>query len=300
MVIQFPDKRVPRASQFPDERALQANRFLETKQKQNTKETVVCDDTGSHQAGDHSHLPTRKIARPASVQVTGAAFDAELPEKKKEAADPIKSLEDIQRISQYLIEKDRYRDNLLFVAGINLGLRCGDLLQLKVGHILTEDGTAYRDKVVIREQKTKKIREAYLNDAICDAADLYFAGAGTVDLNDYLFKSQCNRVKSKGTPMTVRSVERLLKEIINDECGIDVHASTHTLRKTFSYHILMNAPDRTRAVEFLMKILGHSSPAVTLAYAGITKDEIEASYKNLNLAGNNRAFQWSLRGSLVS
>lgn len=280
--------------QFPDERAMRAS--LNKK----TKGTVVRDDTGSQQAGDHSRLPTRKIARPAAVQVVGAAFDEELPEKKKEAAEPIKNLEDIQRISQYLIEKGRYRDNLLFVAGINLGLRCGDLLQLKVGHILTEDGRAYRDKVVIREQKTKKIREAYLNDAICDAADLYFTDTGTVDLNDYLFKSQCNRVKSKGTPMTVRSVERLLKEIINDECGIDVHASTHTLRKTFSYHILMNAPDRTRAVEFLMKILGHSSPAVTLAYAGITKDEIEASYKNLNLAGNNSAFQWSLRGSLVS
>lgn len=260
-------------------------------------ETVT---VSANQAPQIGHSPARKIARPASVQITGSAFEEEVPEKKKEAAEPIKSLDDIQYISQYLIQNGRYRDNLLFVAGINFGLRCGDLLKLKVGHILTEDGTAYRDKIVIREQKTKKIREAYLNDAICDAADLYFGDAGTVDLNDYLFKSQCNRVKSKGTPMTVRSVERLLKTIINDECGLDVHASTHTLRKTFSYHILMNAPDRTRAVEFLMKILGHSSPSVTLAYAGITKEEIEQSYKNLNLAKDTATFQWSLRGKLVS
>ncbi len=260
-------------------------------------ETVTASTNPAPQIG---HSTARKIARPASVQITGSAFEEEVPEKKKEAAEPIKSLDDIQHISQYLIQNGRYRDNLLFVAGINFGLRCGDLLKLKVGHILTEDGTAYRDKIVIREQKTKKIREAYLNDAICDAADLYFGSVGMVDLNDYLFKSQCNRVKSKGTPMTVRSVERLLKEIINDECGLDVHASTHTLRKTFSYHILMNAPDRTRAVEFLMKILGHSSPSVTLAYAGITKEEIEQSYKNLNLAKDTATFQWSLRGKLVS
>lgn len=264
----------------------------------NTETETVTVST--NQASQIGHSPARKIARPASVQITGSAFEEEVPEKKKEAAEPIKSLDDIQYISQYLIQNGRYRDNLLFVAGINFGLRCGDLLKLKVGHILTEDGTAYRDKIVIREQKTKKIREAYLNDAICDAADLYFGDAGTVDLNDYLFKSQCNRVKSKGTPMTVRSVERLLKTIINDECGLDVHASTHTLRKTFSYHILMNAPDRTRAVEFLMKILGHSSPSVTLAYAGITKEEIEQSYKNLNLAKDTATFQWSLRGKLVS
>nr|DAG62483.1 MAG TPA: site specific tyrosine recombinase [Caudoviricetes sp.] len=264
----------------------------------NTETETVTVST--KQAPQIVHSPACKIARPASVQITGNAFEEEVPEKKKEAAEPIKSLDDIQYISQYLIQNGRYRDNLLFVAGINFGLRCGDLLKLKVGHILTEDGTAYRDKIVIREQKTKKIREAYLNDAICDAADLYFGSVGMVDLNDYLFKSQCNRVKSKGTPMTVRSVERLLKEIINDECGLDVHASTHTLRKTFSYHILMNAPDRTRAVEFLMKILGHSSPSVTLAYAGITKEEIEQSYKNLNLAKDTATFQWSLRGKLVS
>lgn len=246
---------------------------------------------------DASPSPARRPLRPAMVQLTDSVFQEEIPQKQKEAAEPIKSLDDIQRISQYLISNNRYRDNLLFVAGINLGLRCGDLLQLKVGHLLTDDGTTYRDKVVVREQKTKKIREAYLNDAICDAADLYFEDAGTVDLNDYLFKSQCNRVKKNGTPMTVRSVERLLKSIINDELGIEVHASTHTLRKTFSYHILMNAPDRTRAVEFLMKILGHSSPSVTLAYAGITKDEIAESYKNLNL-GKASAFQWSLRGNV--
>lgn len=264
----------------------------------NTETETVTAST--NQAPQSGHSPARKIARPASVQITGSAFEEEVPEKKKEAAEPIKGLDDIQHISQYLIQNGRYRDNLLFVAGINFGLRCGDLLKLKVGHILTEDGTAYRDKIVIREQKTKKIREAYLNDAICDAADLYFGSAGMVDLNDYLFKSQCNRVKSNGTPMTVRSVERLLKTIINDECGLDIHASTHTLRKTFSYHILMNAPDRTRAVEFLMKILGHSSPSVTLAYAGITKEEIEQSYKNLNLAKDTAAFQWSLRGKLVS
>lgn len=241
-----------------------------------------------------------KLRRPTAAHVVSDTFREETPQKQKEAADPIKSLDDIQHISQYLIEQRRYRDNLLFIAGINLGLRCGDLLKLKVGHLLTEDGTAYRDKITIREQKTKKIRDAYLNDAICDAADLYFNAAGTVDLNDYLFKSQCNRVKSQGTPMTVRSVERLLKEIINDDCHIDIHASTHTLRKTFSYHILMSAPDRTRAIEFLMKILGHSSPAVTLAYAGITKDEIEESYKNLNLGKASSSFQWSLRGTLVS
>lgn len=241
----------------------------------------------------------RPIRRPAAVQVADTTFEETAPKKSKEAADPLKDLNDILAVRDYLVNECRYRDNLLFIMGINLGLRCGDLLKLKVGHLLEEGGTAYREKIVITEQKTGKIREAYLNDAICDAADLYFSSCGVVDLNDYLFKSNCNRVKSTGSPMTVRSVERILKEVINDACGINIHAGTHTLRKTFSYHILMNAPDRSRAIEFLMKILGHSSPSVTLAYAGITSEEIKESYQSLNL-GQGSPFQGQIRGGMVS
>ena len=55
------------------------------------------------------------------------------------------------------------------------------------------------------------------------------------------------------------------------------------LRKTFAYHCIMQSPDRTRAIEFLQRILGHSSAAITLAYAGITDEEIRSTYKKLNL-----------------
>ena len=38
-------------------------------------------------------------------------------------SEPIKDMEDINRISRFLIEKKRYRDNMLFIVGINFGLR---------------------------------------------------------------------------------------------------------------------------------------------------------------------------------
>lgn len=234
--------------------------------------------------------------RPVNVNIVGSAFDEAEPDVKKHAAEPIKSLEDIQYVSQYLIDRRRYRDNLLFVAGINLGLRCGDLLQLKIGHLLDEHG-AYKEKVVLREQKTGKLREAWLNDAVYDAMDLYLTALGEVDLNSYIFKGIGNRSKNSDRPMRVDTCEKLLKQIVNEECGLTVHASTHMLRKTFSYHVIMTAPNRSRAVEFLQKILGHSSPAITLAYAGITQDEIAETYQNLNL-GRCSAFQAT--ASLIS
>lgn len=97
---------------------------------------------------------------------------------------------------------------------------------------------------------------------------------GNCRYRDYLFTSNSNRKGKDGAPLTVRSIERLLKSIVNDELHIPVHASTHMLRKTFAYHFLMAAPDRNRALELLSMQLNHSSIAYTLRYIGITQDEI--------------------------
>ena len=78
-------------------------------------------------------------------------------------------------------------------------------------------------------------------------------------------------------------MERILKEVINEKLGINIKAGTHCMRKTFGYHTVMGARDRTRAVELLSKILNHSSTTVTMSCIGITDDEIRAVYENLNL-----------------
>ena len=221
--------------------------------------------------------------RPAHVKVSDYPFTEASREKRSNAAEPIKNPEDIRRITEYLVEHQRWRDNLLFIMGINVGLRCGDLTQLRVGHIVTEDGRAYRDKIVFREHKTGKDRIFYLNEAVCNAADLYFAHKGTVSLNDYLFKTDGNRGKNMDLPLTVRSVERILKEVINEDLHLQVRASTHCLRKTFAYHMILGSPDRDRAIEFLQKVFGHSNALITLRYAGITEDEMRQAYRGLNL-----------------
>ena len=264
--------------------------------------------------------PIRAIARPTQVQLTEEAFIEEVPQKRCQAADPIKNVEDIIRVQEYLIDKKRYRDNLLFICGVNLGLRAGDLLRLKVGHLLASDGQSYNLKAVIQEEKTNKVRTFFLNDSIMDAADMYFADlqakGDPISLNDYLFKSRSNN-RSKGIrdedgnvveyqsvsnePIDLRSVDRILKDVINKQCGIDVHASTHCLRKTFGYHMVMSNPvvDRNRAVSMLQKIFNHSSETITLRYIGLTDEEIKNAYQNLNL-GQTKGYNWKLSaGSLA-
>lgn len=64
---------------------------------------------------------------------------------------PIKKIEDIQKIKKYLAKKPR--NALLFSFGINTGLRISDILSLDVGDVKG------RDYIEIREKKTNKYKK---------------------------------------------------------------------------------------------------------------------------------------------
>ena len=257
---------------------------------------------------------------PPEIMVANAEWDHDPDQRTRHAAEPIKDMNDIIRIRNYLIEKKRYRDNLLFIAGVNFGLRCGDLTQLTYGHLVDRYGHL-KDEVLLQEEKTDKYRSVYMNQAVAEALKLYI-GDKPVDLNDYIFRSESSndsdayyqaiaqkdrtptdkapeekyRIRSgAGGPISVRSINRILKELINDKMKLDIHASTHTLRKTFAYQTIMTAPDRERAIEFLQRLLGHSSQQITLRYAGITEDEMRKHYQNLNLGYSGLDFVRSSR-----
>lgn len=61
--------------------------------------------------------------------------------------------------------------------------------------------------------------------------------------------------------------------------GIKEAIGTHSLRKSFAYHAYQSGVDITR----IQKLLNHSAPSVTLAYIGITRQELDNVYFNLNL-----------------
>ena len=61
--------------------------------------------------------------------------------------------------------------------------------------------------------------------------------------------------------------------------GVADPIGTHTLRKTFGYHAYQQGTD----VTLLQKVFNHSAPSITLRYIGITQDDIDNVYLNLNL-----------------
>ncbi len=184
--------------------------------------------------------------------------------------EPIKNTRDINKIKQYLYGKENKRDYCIFVVGINVGLRAGDLLSLKINNVT--DGNTIFDTVTIKEQKTSKPRNFALNKNAKEAIQLYINSLADYDFNDYLFKSR------KGGHLGVRPLHHIIKTLTKD-LGIKGNFGTHTLRKTMAYHrYINNVP-----LETLQKLLNHSSSAITLRYIGITQKVIIDCYNAVNL-----------------
>lgn len=207
------------------------------------------------------------------------------------AAEPIKSMDDIFRISKYLIANKRYRDNMLFIVGINFGLRVSDLRVLRFSNLIN-DNLTFKDSFAVFEKKTrntrkrKKNRYITINHAVVEAVTTYLEHTDNVCLSDYMFRSESNRGGNKNEPLAIQSIDRILKGIAND-LDLNVKMSTHTLRKTFCYHQMVMSHNDSRKLLLLQKMLNHSSPAQTLDYIGITTEEIDEAYKKLNLGSAN-------------
>ena len=184
--------------------------------------------------------------------------------------EPIKNIRDINKIRQYLYGKENKRDYCIFVVGINVGLRAGDLLSLKIKDIT--DGNTIFDTVTIKEQKTGKTRNFAVNKNAKEAIKIYLNSLTDYDFEDYLFKSR------KGGHLGVRPLHHIIKTLTKD-LGIKGNFGTHTLRKTMAYHrYINNVP-----LETLQKLLNHSSSAITLRYIGITQKVIIDCYNAVNL-----------------
>ena len=206
---------------------------------------------------------------------------------QEHAAEPIKDMNDIIRITQYLINEERFRDNMLFIVGINFGLRVSDLRMLRFSNLINDDFT-FRDRFPILEKKTKNTRKRQrnryitINSAVIDAVTLYLENTPGVRLDDYMFKSVSNNSNGKNAPISKQGVDLMLKGVARD-LGLGNRMATHSLRKTFAYHQMVMSGNDPRKLLLLQKMFGHSSAAQTLDYIGITSEEIDDAYRNLNL-----------------
>lgn len=180
--------------------------------------------------------------------------------------DPITELKDIKNIK--ILLDNRLRDKLIFIMGINCGLRVQDLLQLRVGDVKNAE---IAGRVMLRERKTGKDNVFIVNSEIKAALDSYLSLANLRD-DQYLFKSR----KGYNYPINTQTVARLVKKWTS-EINLKGNYGAHSLRKTWCYH-----QRKTFGVswEVLAKRLNHSTPAITMLYLGIQEEEVEAILLN--------------------
>lgn len=186
-----------------------------------------------------------------------------------EFVSPIKDIGKIREIKKVL-RASSLRDLLLFVFGINTGIKLQDLLKLKVSDVW-ENGKM-KEFLVIRDEKDGETKAYFLNNQINNVLKEYIEKY-KLQQDDYLFKS-----KKDNLPITRQQAYRIINHAAK-KVGIEEKIGTHTLRKTFGYH----AYRKGIAVSIIKSIFNHHSTAETLKYIGIDKNEQNFIRVDVNL-----------------
>lgn len=142
----------------------------------------------------------------------------------------VQPIRDKNKINEMKIElkKQGTRDYLLFLLGINTGLRISDIIKLQVLDVLNEDRTP-KTHITIIEKKTGKLKKFKINDSLSREIIEY---TKNMKMMDYLF---CSR-KGINKPITRIQSYRILNTIAK-KIGLE-EIGTHTLRKTFRLSFL--------------------------------------------------------------
>lgn len=179
-----------------------------------------------------------------------------------EFVQPLRTPEEIRDMKKVLRAKSE-RDYIMFMIGINAGLRVSDILGLKVRDVRGKH-------IKLIEQKTQKTKYIAINDSLRKALDIYIR---QLPNDAYLIKSRVGGNK----PISRTRAYAILHEAA-EQCDIP-YVGTHTMRKTFAYHMYQ----RTKDIGALQRILNHSKPEVTLRYIGVEQDYQDDLVRNNNL-----------------
>ena len=186
----------------------------------------------------------------------------------KNLVEPFKSKEEIQKVEEYLKKRSK-RNRLIFVFGINSGLRVSDILGLNIEDVKN------KQYVEVREKKTGKYKRFPLNNKLQKLIKDYLPTREklySLETDEPLF------IGKKHKRLDRSQVYRFLNKACKD-LRININAGTHSMRKSFGLFFYKQYND----VVLLQKILNHSAPSITLRYIGITQEEIDSSYRNFEL-----------------
>lgn len=182
--------------------------------------------------------------------------------------EPIRDMELVLDVADYLKARNE-RDYVLFMFGIYTGLRISDILKLRVRDVRG------RDHVYIREAKTGKEKRFPLNAELKPIIEGFIQGRRDYE---YLFRSP-------HYPNKAISRQQAYNILTGAGRAFGISAiGTHTLRKTFGYHMYQQTHDAVT----LKDIFNHSHMSETLRYIGINQDNKDRAIMGLTYKKGGR------------
>lgn len=176
--------------------------------------------------------------------------------------EPIRDMDLVLDVADYLRAKNE-RDYVLFMFGIYTGLRISDILKFRIRDVKEKDA------VYIRENKTGKEKRFPINAELKPVISEYIKGKKDYE---YIFKSP----NFPNKPISRQQAYNILTDA-GKAFGISA-IGTHTLRKTFGYHMYQQTHDAVT----LMEIFNHADISITLRYIGINQDNKDKAIKGLS------------------
>jgi len=154
--------------------------------------------------------------------------------------------------------------------GIHTALRISDMLRLTWDDIYDFSNNCVRREFTIVEKKTGKSKIIAVNQSVMKAITQLFNQIKPTSKNFLFANPHLNKAISR------IQAYRILHDVAEKAC-VDVPLSCHSLRKTFGYHLWKKGT----SLVIIMDIYNHSSYAITKRYLGITQDDKNSAYLEL-------------------
>lgn len=181
-----------------------------------------------------------------------------------QTVEAVKTKVEIEQVESLLRKHkgDVYGDVWRF--GVNTALRISDLLSLKYQQL-----DLVKSELNLKEQKTQKLRSVRLNNT---ALRIIERRRSEWPSDIYLFQAHSNRTAS----MAPKPLNRVTVAKAFTEIGeiMKVNLGTHSMRKSMGWAMHSDGVP----IEKIAMFLNHSTPAVTMRYLGITKEEVLKMY----------------------
>ena len=176
---------------------------------------------------------------------------------------PIKDDEVLKQVQDTLLNnfKSGRRNYTIFQVGKATLLRVSDVLRLKQADVFDDYG-AIKQHAFIKDKKTGKRNTLYLKPVMMDLVmyQQWLKRNGYEDTTEWLFPSTTRPKKH----IDERQFYNVMAKV-GDLLGIN-YLGTHTMRKTGAYRVYVQS---NYNIGLVMKLLNHSSEAMTLAYLGL-------------------------------